>query len=151
MANKNTARDLQLLLHPWLGLVAQRSEATARNYRVACQRFIDYVGDRALEPAVLVEYQQDLAETLSAGSQAMHISATRSFLRMCQSEGLVDKSPVEWLRRPKVMMSPHNRWLTIEELRALMQAASDLSPVHRALLLLLWTTGKSTAGAREGR
>jgi integrase/recombinase XerD len=134
-----------------LGLVAQRSECTARNYRVAVVRFLDNVGDRPLEPAVLVEYQRELAATLSPGSQAMHISATKSFLRMCQAEGLVDRSPVEWLRRPKVVVSPHNRWLTIPELTALMQAAKELGPVHAALLRLLWETGArigEAAGAR---
>src|SRR5215831_2451515 len=95
MKKANTAADLQMLLEPWLGLVAQHSECTAKNYRVAVVRFLDTVGDRPLEPAVLVEYQRELAATLSPGSQAANISAVRSFLKACQDEGLVDRSPRE--------------------------------------------------------
>ncbi len=145
-----TATELRPVLRPWLSALAQRSEATSRNYRVSVTRFLDELGDRELTPDSLVEYTASLRE-LAPGSQAAHISATRSFLRVCQAEGLVTKSPVEWLRRPKVQVSPYGRWLTLEELTALAHAARDIGPVHEALVTLLWTTGlrvSEAAGAR---
>jgi integrase/recombinase XerD len=151
MQEKKTAEDLRPLLRPWLGLVGQRSACTAKNYGVAVSRFLDEVGDHELTPDVLVDYQQSLTATLSVGSQAMHISATKSFLRACQAEGLIARSPVEWLRRPKVVVSPHNRWLTVSELRALMRAAEELGPVHAALMRLLWETGLRVSEAAAAR
>src|SRR5262249_33966129 len=128
----------------------QHSENTARKYESAVVRFLDEIGDRELQPDVLVEYTQSLHD-LAPSSQAAHISAARSFLRVAQSQGLIPRSPVEWLRRPKVQVSPYGKWLDLDELSRLAAAARQLGPTYVALLALLWTTGlrvSEAAGAR---
>lgn len=145
-----TATDLRPLLEPWLASLAQRSECTARNRRVSVTRFLDELDDEELTPASLTAYTQSLGD-LAVSSQAQHISDVRSFLRVCQLEGLIARSPVEWLRRPKVNVSPYGKWLQLDELRALAAAAPELGAVHHALVTLLWTTGlrvSEAAGAR---
>ena len=146
------ATDLRPLLEPWLASLAQRSECTARNRRVSVTRFLDELGDEELTPASLTAYTQSLTD-LAVSSQAQHISDVRSFLSVCQTEGLIPRSPVEWLRRPKVTVSPHGKWLQLEELRALAKAARELGATHCALVSLLWTTGlrvSEAAGASWG-
>ena len=113
-------------------------------------RFLDEVGDRELDPDCIAYYTESL-DGLAVGSQAVHISSVRSFLRVCQSQGLIEKSPVEFLVRPKVGITSYGRYLDLEELRALVQAATELSPAHRAVVLLLWSTGLRVSEAANAR
>jgi site-specific recombinase XerD len=147
-----TETQLRPLLRPWLAALRQRSEATARGYDVAVTRFLHGLGDGELDPDAIADYLESLADSgLTAGSQAMYISAVRSFLKVAQSQGLVDKSPREFLIRPRVGITSYGRYLDLEELRRLIGAATGLSPTHRATVLLLWSTGlrvSEAAGAR---
>ena len=135
-----TGSQLRPLLRPWVTALAQRSEATARNYEVSCRQFLDVVGDRELDPDVVGEYLESLGG-LAPGSRATKISATRSFLRVAQSQGLVDRSPIDFLIRPRVSITSAGRYLQVEEVRRLVSAARELGATHFAVVLALWTTG----------
>ena len=135
-----SAQTLRPLLRPWLSALRQRSEHTARNYDVCVRRFLDELGDRELDPDAVGDYLESL-RGLAPGSRAAHISAVRSFLRVAQSQGLIEKSPVDLLIRPCVAITSYGRYLDVDELRQLIAAARALSPTHYAIVLLLAGTG----------
>lgn len=135
-----SAGDLRPILRPWLTALRQRSEHTATNYAVCCERFLRELGDRELDPDAVADYLESL-RGLAPGSRAAHISAVRSFLRVAQSQGLIEKSPVDLLIRPTVAITSYGRYLDLDELRRLVAAAKDAGPMPYALVLLLATTG----------
>ena len=145
MTTKGT--DLRPLLEPWLRAKAQRSKATAVNYRKVVTRFLDVIGDRPLDGDTIGEFLDSIAG-LAPGSRAAYISGVRSFLRHGQAlenpetgKPWVDKSPVEWLVRPHVAVTSRNRFLTKAEARKLIAAAKKRGPKCYAICLTLATTG----------
>ena len=42
---------------------------------------------------------------LSAASRAHHISAVRSFLMYCQGQGIIPRTPLDALKRPRVALT----------------------------------------------
>lgn len=144
--------ELEPLLRPWVTALRQRSEATARNYETASRQFLDVLGDRDLTPDVVGEYLESL-QPLAPASRAARISAVRSFLKVAQDAGVVSRSPRDFLIRPSVAITSYGRYLDLDELRALVEAATELGPKHRAVVLTLWATGlrrSELAGARWG-
>lgn len=135
-----TGKQLQGLLRPWVTALRQRSECTARNYETSVRQFLDVLGDRELTPVTVGEYLESL-EPFAPGSRAAKISAVRSFLKLAQDQGLIERSPRELLIRPSVAITSYGRYLDLDELRALVDAAAKLSPVHRAIVVALWETG----------
>lgn len=135
-----TGDDLRPLLRPWLASLAQRSEATARNYRVSVEQFLTVVEGSEIDPDAIGDYLESL-DGLAAASRAAKISAVRSFLAVCQANGLIEKSPREFLVRPKVTVTSLGRYLQLDQMRVLLAAARRLGPMHEALILTLWTTG----------
>lgn len=142
MARRRQTRgsDLRPLLEPWLAAKAQRSKATAANYRHAVTRFLDVIGNRPLDGDSIGDFLDGI-DGLAPGSRAAYISAVRSFLRHGQTLGVVDLSPVEWLVRPRVAVTSRNRFLTADEVRAVLDAARKRSVKAHAIVLTLATTG----------
>lgn len=134
------AETLRPLLRPWLAALRQRSGHTARNYEGCVRRFLDELGDSELEPDAVADYLESLGG-LAPGSRAAHISAVRSFLRVAQSQGLIEKSPVELLIRPHVAITSFGRYLDIDEIRRLVAAARELGDTHLAVVVVLAGTG----------
>ena len=81
------------------------------------------------------------SQAIAAGSRAAKISGVRSFLKVAQELGLVDKSPRDFLIRPNVAITSYGRYLQLDELRALTAAARELGPVHYATVVTLAGTG----------
>jgi integrase/recombinase XerD len=126
-------QELERLLEPWTRTLRVRSEATARNYRRAVEQFLAFLP----EDGDYLEAIEDLAK----GSQAFYVSAVRTFLKFGQAQGVVERSPVELLVRPKVSVTSFGRYLDLDELRKLVTAARELSPRHLACVLVLADTG----------
>jgi site-specific recombinase XerD len=135
-----SATELRPLLRPWLAALRQRSEHTARNYEVACRRFLDELGEREVDPQAIADYLDSL-RGLAPGSRAAHISAVRSFLKLAQDQGVIERSPRELLVRPRVAITSYGRFLNVDEIRAVVAAARELGPLHEAIVLLLAGTG----------
>lgn len=145
-----TRRELEPLLRPWVTALRQRSDATARSYETAIRQFLDVLGDRELDPTAVSDYLDSL-EPLAPASKAAKVSAVRSFLKVAQDAGVVSRSPRDFLIRPSVAITSYGRYLDLDELRALLDAATELGPKNRAVVLALWTTGlrrSELAGAR---
>lgn len=143
-----TTDDLTGLVDPWTATLRVRSQHTARSYREAVRRFLASAPD--LSPAAVGVYLDSLSG-LAPASRAHHCSAVRSFLRFCQNQGLIERSPAELLVRPRVTVTSFNRYLDEAELRRLVAAAREMSPRHLAVVLLLAGTGLrvgEAAGAR---
>src|SRR5205807_615072 len=69
------------------------------------------------------------------------VSIARSFVKHLQELGLCDRSPLDYLRRPKFKLAQPGRYLTVTEMRALVEVAGEISPRHYTLTLLAATTG----------
>lgn len=135
-----TGSSLHALLGPWTEGLRSRSSHTARSYGACAERFLGHVGAGGPTRASVAEYVASLAG-LRAASRAHHISAVRSFVRYARTQGAVPRDPAELLVRPRVAISSMDRYLSDDELRAVLQAAQGLSPRHHAACLLLATTG----------
>ncbi len=128
----------------WVRALRARSPHTARSYREAVQRFLVHA-DTPVEQVTVehaVGYIGELAESgLSRASIAHHISAVRSFLRHCQSLGIIPQSPLDALRRPVVSITSMNRYLTEEEAARLLQGAGAVSRSSRVAVAVMLLTG----------
>lgn len=132
---------LRPLLRPWLTLLRVRSEHTARSYEWCVTRFLDELGDESeITPEVVAGYMESL-DGLASASVAHHVSAVRSFLKFAQRQGVIERSPVDLLVRPRVQVVSFSRYLELEEMRALVAAARELGPRHYACVMLLLGTG----------
>ncbi len=140
-------RALEGLLEPWTAGLRSRSPHTARSYHDCVARFLRHAED-GITPDGVAAYLASL-EGLSAASQAHHISAVRSFLRYAKARGVIARDPAALLVRPRVAITSMNRYLSEDELRAVIQAAAGLSRRHHAACLFLATTGVRVAEAAQ--
>lgn len=131
MAQKSA--KLRPLLAPWLRSLAEGSPQTARAYERAVTKFLDQTTDVTMES--VAAYLGTLSE-LSPSSRAHYISAVRSFLKFADRAGVPVKGvPLELLKRPKVTFTSYDRYLTLPELRSLVEAAHELSRCHYAAIV----------------
>jgi site-specific recombinase XerD len=102
----------------WSAGLTARSGETARSYRTAVQRFLTTV-DTPVSEASLADvlfYVRDLSRSgLARATLAQHVSAIRSFLRYCQATEVSPAMPLDLLRRPRVLITSMNRYLTQDE------------------------------------
>jgi integrase/recombinase XerD len=137
---KATAK-LEPAVETWLTGVESQSQCTAANYRQALERFMAVVQKPVSELTAddAARFVSDLNRSpLSPGSRAAYISAVRSFLRYCQEEGVLPKSPLHVLKRPRVDITSMNRYLPPEEAQKLLAVAL---PHERLAVALMLTTG----------
>lgn len=131
------------LLNTWTATLAGQSEHTARAYRYAVGQFLDAVGKPVAEVTVAdaAGYLAELGGSgLARSSVALHVSAVRSFLRWCQGMGVLPRSPLDVLRRPRVSVTSLNRYVTLQEAKALLEGAKEVGPsAHLAVAIMLLT------------
>jgi integrase/recombinase XerD len=136
-----TGDDLRAFVPAWLKANRQRSEATAANYEYAIGLFVETVGKRALSENSASLFL-DRIEGLAPGSRAAYVSAVRSFLRFVQDEELPEIArALKVLIRPRVGVASKNRYLTEDEIRAVLEAARRRSEKAWAIILMLALTG----------
>lgn len=136
-----TQAELLPELEVWLQIKAASSPKTAVVYRQAVTRMLDWLGNEELTYQKASQYAATLTG-LASSTVARNVSTCRSFLRHCQTRGLVDRTPIDGLIRPRVVRAdPYNRYLSYDEMNRALQAAFELSPQHYALMLALSTTG----------
>jgi integrase/recombinase XerD len=139
-----------VLLEQWLAGVAVRSRHTAANYRYAAGRFLDGLDKEVAEitPADAAAFLAKLnASQLAPGSKAAYISGVRSFLSYAQDIGILAKSPIAVLKRPRVEITSMNRYLTADEARTLLRAARRQEILPLALMLTTGLRVSEVAGA----
>src|SRR3989454_7260383 len=119
-----------------------RSQHTARSYAFCIGRFLAIVGKPVAEITVAdaAAYLATL-DGLSPASKAHHISATRSFLKFLQSQGVIPSTPLDLLRRPRVAITSMTRYLTEDEAQRLIGAAADVSRSCYIAVAALLLTG----------
>lgn len=141
-----TADALAALLPTWRSTLRVRSEETARGYSHAASRFLAHLDAGRVDADAIGRYLDSLTG-LAPASRGHHVSAVRSFLRFAQSQGILDRGPLELLVRPRVAVTSYGRYLDEHELRRLVAAAADLGPRHFASVMLLAGTGLRVAEA----
>lgn len=126
----------------WFATLASGSPHTARAYRPAVVDFLEGLPAGGLTERSLAEYVQRVNGNGHANATvAQRISAVRSYLRFARSLGVIPVSVESLLRRPKVQVTSRGRYLNLDEMRAVVAAARDLSPRHYAVVLTLFATG----------
>lgn len=124
----------------WLQLKAADSERTAQVYRQASRRFLQWLGDDPLTYGKTSQYRASLVG-LEPSTVARMVSTARSFLRHCQERGIIDRSPIDGLKRPRVVVDPFSRYGTLEDQNKALAAAKEKGPEHFAVLMSLVLTG----------
>lgn len=124
----------------WIAGLESRSPNTARSYRYAVERFLQHLEGGEFTNETVSGYLRSLTD-LAASSRAHHISAVRSFLKWSRYQGILDERPEHLLVRPRVTVTSYGRYLTVNELRLLVDAAASLSPRHHAAAVTLALTG----------
>ena len=129
------------LIEQWITVAGRNSEKTRSLYRHGIGKLflaVDKSPD-ALTASDLVTFLQSLEDAkLSPATRAAYISSARSFFKFLENEGVIAKSPLNILRRPRVAPTNLNDFLTADEARAMMRAAK---PRERLPLALALTTG----------
>jgi len=118
-----------------------RSEHTAKSYAFCIDRFLKAV-DKPVAEVTITDAARYLAtlDGLSPASKAHHISATRSFLKFLQSQGVIAASTLDVLRRPRVAITSMTRYLTETEAEKLIAASADVSwPCYLSVAALMLT------------
>lgn len=67
--------------HLWM---MERSDATIQKYGSVVRRFLEFVGERALDKAVVMEYKEHLRKTHSAGGINTMLAAVNGFLKFIE-------------------------------------------------------------------
>lgn len=89
----------------------------------------------------LQSYMRSLAnQGLSPKTETRRLSAIHEFYRFLFSEGMIKKNPADYLEAPKTGKSLP-KYLTEQEVAALIAAATRESPKMRALLEILYASG----------
>lgn len=121
-------------------------KTTARAYRSDLADWGRFLEALQLEPLQAQRGHVDAyARTMEAqgrakGTVARRLSALAGFYAYATDEGLIDRSPVARVRRPKVGNDSQQLGLDRDELRELLRAA-EAKPRDRALLALLAFNG----------
>lgn len=130
---------IEPLFSPWVSTLKMKSVHTARSYKHAVADFLTLMPSK-IGPQDMADYIESL-DGLSPATRAHHISAVKTYLKFCQRQGAMAQTMLDFLVRPRVTVTSFNRYLNIEEIRALAKAAAALSPRHYAAIVFLVGTG----------
>jgi len=126
------------------------SRNTVQAYSNDLKRFQDYLADLNITDPTQVS--EDIVEAfldhldsegMSVRSRVRYASSIRSFFNYLMREGVVSANPLELLESPR-FLSKLPRYLTSEEIRALLCAPDDSTPWgirDRAMLEVLYAAG----------
>lgn len=129
-------------------MVAERgaSPRTITSYRHDLEDLNAFLSARKIhptkaEPNDLQEYMRSLIiQGLSPKTSTRRLSAIHEFYRFLLSEGIIKKNPADYLQAPKVGKSLP-KYLTEQEISALITTATHKNPRMRALLEILYASG----------
>ena len=144
MTRDRTDDEASEAVAAWSAGLTARSGDTARSYRTAVQRFLTTVDTPVSEASLrdVLFYVRDLSRSgLARATLAQHVSAIRSFLRYCQATEVSPTMPLDLLRRPRVLITSMNRYLTQDEAERLLDAARVAGAAQHLAVVLLVGTG----------
>src|SRR6202049_2553116 len=99
---------------------------------------LPFVGEQALRQVTLTSLQLLLNKLAEDGYSKSAVGQIRTYIKACfeyaADEELIDKNPARKLATPKIRKKPCERFLSLEELDALLSAASP--PEHLILRIL---------------
>lgn len=133
-------------------LAAERGLAanTLKAYRTDLTQYVEFVGDRSPDPAIVSAFVASLKERdLAPSTIARKVAAVRGLHRFRVAEGLADGDPtllVESPRRPSALPKA----LGIDEVQHLLDLPNPAEPLGRrdaALLEFLYATGARVSEA----
>ena len=107
----------------WLTGVGNPNPLTAT--RAAIDAYARHLDDRGLAPA----------------TRARRLAALSSFYDYAAAEGVTDRNPAAHVRRPKGTAESPRLGMTATEAAAVLHAADQATPTHRALIALCFLTG----------
>src|SRR6266567_7770349 len=126
------------LIDMWLqGLPA----GTQRGYRREIRDLLEYTGKHLHEISVfdLQAYERDRLMGKADSTRGRAIAAIKSLYKRLRQSGLIMVNPAEFLRSPKLEETQTERYLTPEQVDAIMAQAKTLR--DRAMMNLMYYTG----------
>ncbi len=131
-----SAEDQQLVTM----FLAGRAAATTRKYARDLQSFFQFIGDRSFR-SVNLETLQQWSASLSGAPKSVRerIATVRSFFAWSTKLGALRLNPAAMLSVPNVREALHERLLTDDERRAILDAT--LSQRDRVLVAFLFVSG----------
>jgi len=141
------APDSLAIIGAWAAwLEASYAPATVETYLQA----VDHLARHARKPLVELD-EADVASFIAryparAAVRATYLHGIRSLFRFCVRHGYVSSDPTADIRTP-APRTPQPRALSAEELRRVIEAAGEVSPLRAAGITLLYLTGMRRAEA----
>ncbi len=134
------------------------AERTRSAYRDDLRAFFAWCSSHDLDPLTATRAHADAfarhcseVEGLSPATVARRLSALAGFYRYALSEDLLARSPIDFVRRPKVGTETTSTGLDRDELTALLAAAAVDGPRTHALVLLLALNGLRVSEALSAK
>ena len=130
------------------GYLARYKAATRRSYVTDLRAFMAWCEMARLAPMSvrrphLETWSRHMSETqhLAPSTVARRLSTVAGFYRYAQIDGYIDRSPAEYLRRPRVSSESPTLGLDRHELGAIVYAAEASSPADHCLICFLGLLG----------
>ncbi len=128
----------RMLVDAWLqGL----PDSTQAQYRREIKALLDYTGKHLQDITIfdLQAYERDRLMSKADTTRARSIAAIKSFYKRIRQAGLIDVNPAEFLRSPKIKETLTERYLTPEQVTAIIAQASNER--DRVMLSLMYYAG----------
>lgn len=121
---------------------ARRSEHTARVYNSELTRFTELI-KKPLQEVTLEDLQTyaDSLNHLAAASQARALTTVRSLFKFATRIGFLRWNPAEVLELPKVEITSEQRYLTKDEVAALIRQSRVCGPTAQLAVSVMVLTG----------
>lgn len=118
---------------------------SAETYTKALRRFNEYLkenGISAPDRQTIINWRDDLAARLKASTVQLYLTAVKLFFKWLEQEGIY-RDIADRVKAPKQNIGHKKDYLTVEQSRQLLTAATENKRDY-ALLLLMLTTGIRT-------
>ncbi len=118
------------------------STKTGRNYASHIGRFVRWCEVEGLHPLLvstedLERYTSTLEASMTASTIAVHQTGVNAFFRAALRVGVIQRSPMDGLRRVSKVLPTAPMLIPIEQVRQLRAAAATISARHAAVLDLM--------------
>lgn len=140
-----THKDLITKFDEYLDMQS-KSDLTRQAYTYRLSKFLNWLGDLpwfAVKPPDVVRYRDDLGQSYSAQSIALHLTSARRFYSMLVEGGVLASNPFSEVKAPPRNKSKQRKRSTIsrQEWEALLETTAENNPADirdRAILMLAY-------------
>lgn len=121
-------------------------DKTRRNYAHALDGWSTWCEEQGFDPLAassldIRRYKDELLRGHKPRTVALALVAINGVYKLAVFEDLMDRNPADRVKRPPVNRRAPRRWLTTDEIRAVLRVARAAGPLEHALIRLLANNG----------